>query len=68
MSRRMRTSSDLTKLMATPLRPNRPDRPMLIGRFNPFGDPFGDPSGDPFGDPFMIDDGRANKEDIENKP
>lgn len=29
MSRRMRTSSDLTKLIATPLRPNRPDRPML---------------------------------------
>ena len=29
MSRRIRTSSDFTKLIATPLRPNRPDRPIL---------------------------------------
>jgi hypothetical protein len=29
MSRRMRTSSFVTKLMATPLRPKRPERPIL---------------------------------------
>ena len=29
MSRKMRMSSLLTKLMATPLRPKRPERPIL---------------------------------------
>lgn len=27
-------SSDLTKLIATPLRPNLPERPILGGKFN----------------------------------
>lgn len=34
MSRSTRQSSSVTKLMATPLRPNRPPRPILIRKIN----------------------------------